>query len=346
MNTISVAILGATGTVGQKFISLLENHPFFVIKEVVASSRSAGKLYKDACNWKQDNFIPADIANMVVKSTDELLSSPILFSGLDASVAGEVEEAYANAGHFIISNARNHRMDKNVPLIIPEVNVGHFEIIKKQPWKGGIVTNSNCSTMFLAMVLAPLHKAFGIQYVHVTTMQAISGAGYPGVPSMDILGNVVPYIGGEEEKMEMEAQKILGSIVGDEIVSADFVVSAHCNRVAVFDGHTESLTIKFKKKPSVDEVKALLKGFTGFPQEKKLPFAPDQPILVFEEADRPQPARDVWKNRGMSTCVGRIREDSIDDIKMTIMGHNTIRGAAGAAILNAECLAELGYIKG
>ncbi len=344
MDKINVAILGATGTVGQKFISLLENHPYFVVAEVVASERSAGKLYKDATNWKQDKFIPADIANLVVKSTADKLTSKILFSGMDAAFAGEAEENYAKLGHYVISNARNHRMDKNVPIIIPEVNCDHFEIIKSQPWDGGIITNSNCSTMFLAMVLAPLQKAFGIKHVHVTTMQAISGAGYPGVPSMDILGNVVPHIGGEEEKMEMEAQKILGSVDGDEIVDADFVVSAHCNRVAVFDGHTESLTIKFNKKPSVAEVKEVLVNFKGMPQEKNLPFAPAQPIIVFEEADRPQPARDAWKNNGMSTCVGRIREDKIDDIKMTIMGHNTIRGAAGAAILNAEALVALGYI--
>lgn len=344
-NKISVAILGATGTVGQKFITLLEGHPQFQVKEVVASPRSAGKAYKDACSWKQDNFIPADVADLIVKSTDEALESPVLFSGMDASVAGEIEEKYASEGHFVISNAKNHRMDPNVPIIIPEVNADHFEVLNRQPWKGGIVTNSNCSTMFLAMVLAPLHKAFEIDYLHVTTMQAISGAGYPGVPSMDILGNVVPYIGGEEEKMEIEPQKILGTLEGDTIVSADFKVSAQCNRVPVFDGHTESVSIKFKKSAPVDQVKKVLNDFSGLPQEKDLPFAPSKPILVFEEADRPQPARDAWKENGMSACVGRVRECNINDIRMTIMGHNTVRGAAGAAILNAETLVALGYIK-
>lgn len=344
MKTISVAVLGATGTVGQKFITQLIGHPFLKVKEVVASPRSAGKAYKDATNWKQDDFIPADVADLIVKSTDEKLESKILFSGLDAEIAGEVEENYANAGHIIISNAKNHRMNPIVPLAIPEVNHEHLNVIKKQPWKGGIITNSNCSTMFMAMVLAPLHKAFGIDYVHVTTMQAISGAGYPGVASMDILGNVVPYIGGEEEKMEIEAQKILGDFDGEKITSADFVVSAQCNRVAVFDGHTETLSIKFKNSASPEQVKEVLKNFKGFPQEKKLFSAPEQPILIFEEENRPQPARDIWKNNGMSTSVGRIRKCPINDVKMVIMGHNTVRGAAGAAILNAEAIVEMGLV--
>lgn len=344
MEKIAVGILGATGTVGQKFITLLENHPYFVVNEVVASPKSAGKKYSQATNWKQDSFIPAHVANLTVKSTDQPLESKILFSGMDASVAGEIEEQYANQGHYVISNSKNHRMDELVPIIIPEVNCDHFELIKKQPYKGAIITNSNCSTMFLAMVLAPLHKAFQIEHVHVTTMQAISGAGYPGVASMDILGNVIPFIGGEEEKMEIEPLKILGEVKGDKIEFADFSISAHCNRVAVFDGHTESVTIKFKNRPTVEQIKATLANFKGMPQEKNLPFAPSKPILIFEEENRPQPARDALKENGMAACVGRIREDKIDHIKMTIMGHNTIRGAAGAAILNAESLVALGYI--
>ncbi|MBN2653185.1 MAG: aspartate-semialdehyde dehydrogenase [Spirochaetales bacterium] len=344
MNTINVAVLGATGTVGQKFITLLEGHPYFKVAEVVASPRSAGKRYDEATNWKQDNFIPTDVANLVVKSTDDALESKILFSGMDASVAGEIEEKYAAAGHIIISNARNHRMNPVVPLAIPEINHDHLNAIKTQPWKGGIITNSNCSTMFLAMVLAPLHKAFGIDFLHVTTMQAISGAGYPGVASMDILGNVVPFIGGEEEKMEIEAQKILGSFDGEKIISADFKVSAQCNRVPVFDGHTETLSIKFKKSATPEEVKEVLRNFRGFAQEKNLPSAPAQPIIVFEEENRPQPARDVWKGNGMATCVGRIRKCPLNDVKMVIMGHNTVRGAAGAAILNAEAIVEMGLV--
>ena len=344
MEKISVAVLGATGTVGQKFISLLENHPFFEVTEVVASSRSAGKKYKDAVSWKQDRFIPENVADLIVKTTEDTLDSRILFSGMDAEVAGPAEEEYARRGHFVISNSKNHRMDKDVPIIIPEVNPEHFELIKVQPYKGAIITNSNCSTMFLAMVLAPLHKAFGVEKVFVSTMQAISGAGYPGVPSMDILGNVIPFIGGEEPKMECEAQKILADLKDGELVPAPFVVSAHCNRVAVFDGHTESVSVLFKNKPTVEQVKETLRNFKGIPQEKQLPFAPKQPILVFEEENRPQPARDVWKESGMAACVGRIRECSIFDIKMTVMGHNTVRGAAGAAILNAETLVALGYL--
>ncbi|MDY3939658.1 MAG: aspartate-semialdehyde dehydrogenase [Spirochaetia bacterium] len=344
MEKISVAVLGATGTVGQKFISLLENHPFFEVTEVVASSRSAGKKYKDAVSWKQDRFIPENVADLVVKTTDDSLDSRILFSGMDAEVAGPAEEEYARRGHFVISNSKNHRMDKDVPIIIPEVNPEHFELIKVQPYKGAIITNSNCSTMFLAMVLAPLHRAFGVEKVFVSTMQAISGAGYPGVASMDILGNVIPFIGGEEPKMECEAQKILADLKNGELVPAPFVVSAHCNRVPVFDGHTESVSILFKNKPTVEQVKETLRNFKGIPQEKQLPFAPKQPILVFEEDNRPQPARDVWKENGMAACVGRIRECSIFDIKMTVMGHNTVRGAAGAAILNAETLVALGYL--
>lgn len=344
MEKIPVAILGATGTVGQKFIVLLEDHPFFEITELVASPRSAGKLYREACRWKQDIPVPEHIGHLKVKSTDEKLRSPLLFSGMDSSIAGPREEAYADQGHFVISNSKNHRMDEDVPLIIPEINHDHFEIIKTQKYKGAIITNSNCSTMFLTMALAPIYKAFGIEAVQVTTMQAISGAGYPGVSSMDILGNVIPYIGGEEEKMEIEPLKILGKLENNRIVPADFQISAQCNRVPVFDGHTETLSIKLKDKAEVEEVKQVLKDFRGLPQEMGLPFAPAQPLLLFDEEDRPQPARDIWLNRGMSTCIGRIRTCSVFDIKMVIMGHNTVRGAAGAAILNAETLLKKGYL--
>ena len=344
MEKIPVAILGATGTVGQKFIVLLEDHPFFEITELVASSRSAGKLYSEACRWKQDILVPEHIGRLMVKNTDQKLQSPLLFSGLDSSIAGTVEEAYADQGHFVISNSNNHRMDEDVPLIIPEINHDHFEIIKTQKYKGAIVTNSNCSTMFLTMALAPIYTEFGIEAVQVTTLQAISGAGYPGVPSMDILGNVIPLIGGEEEKMEIEPLKILGKLDNNRIIPADFPISAQCNRVPVFDGHTETLSIKLKRKAEVEEVKQVLREFRGLPQKMGLPFAPAQPLLLFEERDRPQPARDIWLNRGMSTCIGRIRSCPVFDIKMVIMGHNTVRGAAGAAILNAETLLKKGYL--
>lgn len=343
MEKIPVAILGATGTVGQKFITLLKNHPMFTITELVASSRSQGKTYKEAVSWKQDEFIPETIASMMVLGTEDTLKSKILFSGLDSSVAGPVEEAYAERGHVVISNSKNHRMDALVPIIIPEVNPEHFEITKKQPYKGAIITNSNCSTMFLAMAMAPIHWAFGIEAIQVTTMQAVSGAGYPGVASMDILGNVVPFIGAEEEKMQMETQKILGTCTASQIEPASFKVSAQCNRVSVFDGHTETVSIKLSKKATPKEIADLLRNFKGKTADLNLPSAPPSPFIVFEEDDRPQPARDVWKNGGMSTCVGRIRECPVFDIKMVILGHNTIRGAAGAAILNGEAYIRLGY---
>ncbi len=345
MKKIPVAILGATGAVGQKFVKLLENHPWFEVLELVASTRSAGKIYPEAANWKQNSSIPEYAKNLTVKDLEAPLKSIILFSGLDSNVAGEAETRYAELGHWVISNSKNHRMDENVPLIIPEVNPDHLEMVKSQTTSGKIVTNSNCSTMFLAMVLAPLDKAFGVKRVMVTTMQAVSGAGYPGVPSLDILGNVVPYIGDEEPKMESEPQKILGKWDGKQLTHSSFKISAMCNRVAVVEGHTESVSVEFEKKPSLEEVKELLANFKGYPQDKKLPFAPPQPIIVMEEPDRPQPARDVMTGNGMVTLVGRIRPCSLFDIKMTILGHNTIRGAAGAAILNAETLVEMGYIQ-
>ncbi len=343
MKKYPVAILGATGTVGQKFVVLLQDHPFFEIKELVASERSAGRKYKETCRWKQDIFIPDKIGDMVVKSTDEKLESLILFSGMDSSVAGPIEEIYAEKGHFVISNSGNHRLDEDVPIIIPEINPGHFDLIKTQPYKGAIITNSNCSTMFLALALSPVYKTFGIKAVQVTTMQAISGAGYPGVSSIDIIGNVIPFISGEEEKMEIETLKILGKLNNGKIIPADFDISAQCTRVPVFDGHTETVSIKLQKPAEPKEVKQVLSSFRGIPQELKLPSAPKNPIIIFEEQDRPQPARDIWKNNGMSACIGRIRKCSVFDIKMVVLGHNTVRGAAGAAILNGETLIKLGY---
>ncbi|GAB6090151.1 aspartate-semialdehyde dehydrogenase [Spirochaeta dissipatitropha] len=345
MQKIPVAILGATGTVGQKFISLLNEHPTFKVTELVASPRSAGKAYSQAVTWKQAQPIPADIASLTVKSLEDKLTSVILFSGLDASVAGEAETRFAEAGHMVISNSKNHRMDHNVPIIIPEVNPEHFRILDQQNSKGKIVTNSNCSTMFLAMALAPLHKKYGIKQVQVTTMQAISGGGYPGVASLDILGNVVPFISGEEEKIETEILKILGSFDGTQIVPADFKVSAQCNRVPVIDGHTETVAFSLNSNPTIEEITDTLKNFTGLPQEQKLPFAPEYPIIVSDQSDRPQPALDIMRDNGMATIVGRIRSCPVMGYKMVVLGHNTVRGAAGAAILNAETLLSLGYIK-
>ena len=345
MEKIDVAVLGATGTVGQKFILLLHGHPYFEVREVVASERSAGRPYAEACGWKQDIPIPANVAGLKVKGTEEQLQSRILFSGLDSSVAGTVESKYAANGHLVISNSSNHRMDPRVPIVIPEINPEHLQLIYTQQYKGAIVTNPNCSTIFLAMAITPLHRAFGVEAVNVTTLQAISGAGYPGVPSMDILGNVVPYIGGEEEKIETEPLKILGALSGDAIEPASMKISAQCNRVPVYDGHTETLSVKLKSNPSLTEVRRVLEGFSGLPQELGLPSAPQKPILVLDEPDRPQPARDSWLQNGMATVIGRLRKCPVLGIKMVILGHNTVRGAAGAAILNAETMVRLGYMK-
>ncbi len=346
---IAVGVLGATGAVGQKFIKLLEGHPWFEVTEVAASERSAGKRYADATSWKQNTPIPADVRDLEVHPCTPDLKCRVVFSGLDASVAGPVEDDLAKAGFVVLSNSRNHRLDPDVPLVIPEVNPDHLEIIpiqkRARESSGFIVTNSNCSTMFLAMALGPLHHAFSVEKVFVATMQAISGAGYPGVPSLDILGNVIPYIGGEEEKIEIETRKILGRFNGRTIDLADFPVSAQCNRVAVEDGHTESVSVKFARKTSPEEIARVLREFSGPPQELGLPSAPSSPILVMDEADRPQPRFDVNRLGGMATMVGRIRPCSILDYKFTVLGHNTIRGAAGASILNAELLKARGTLE-
>jgi len=345
---IKVGVLGATGAVGQKFVQLLTNHPWFELTEVAASERSAGKNYGEATRWLQSTSLPENIRRLSVKACRPKLDCRIVFSGLDASVAGEIETEFAAAGYAVFSNARNHRLDDDVPLVIPEINADHLQLLdlqkKNRGWRGFIVTNSNCSTMFLAMALGPLHQAFGVEKVFVVTMQAISGAGYPGVASLDILGNVIPFIGGEEEKMEIETRKILGTLAGERVELADFAISAQTNRVAVEDGHTECVSVKFKKSTSVEALKECLQSFRGLPQELKLPSAPPQPILVMDEIDRPQPRRDVMAANGMATLVGRIRPCPILDFRFVILGHNTIRGAAGASILNAELLMALGKI--
>lgn len=344
MNEIQVGVLGATGTVGQKFISLLDGHPIFSVSEVVASERSAGKRYGEAVSWKQPTPIPSSVAELTVKRAEEPMQSRLLFSGLDSSVAGAVESAYAAAGHVVFSNSKNHRMDKNVPLIIPEINPDHFELTRRQTTPGVIITNSNCSTMFLAMALAPLDRAFGVEAVQVTTLQAISGAGYPGVASLDILGNVIPFIDGEEEKMESEPRKILGSLLAEGIELHPMVVSAACNRVPVVDGHLENVSVRLKRSASPAEAIEAWRSFSGMPQENRLPSAPARPIVVTDGSDRPQPALDLWQEDGMATVMGRVRPCPVMGLKFVIMGHNTVRGAAGAAILNAESYLELGYL--
>ncbi len=335
---IPIAILGATGTVGQKFITLLQKHPQFFIREIVASEKSAGSLYKNACSWKQSVPLPIEVAEKTIVSTDDVLSSPVLFSGLDSSIAYEVEKAYAERGHVVISNAKNHRMEAQIPLVIPEINHDHLQAIEMQKYKGAIITNPNCCVMALALSLAPLHAAFGIQEVIVHTMQAISGAGYPGVASLDIVGNVFPFISGEEEKLESEPQKILGHYdATHSFVPANMTISAHCNRVAVIDGHTECVSLRFERPPkNSNEIINVWTNFSGFPQKQKLYSAPKKPLVFVENEDRPQPRLDLWNGDGMAVTIGRLRRCPILHYKFVVLGHNTIRGAAGAALLNAE----------
>ena len=345
---IPVGILGATGAVGQKFVKLLENHPWFETTELAASDRSAGKPYKDATVWRQYSPIPDSLGKKIVKPCEPNLECKVVFSGLDASVAGEVEQAFAKAGYIVVSNSKNHRMDEDVPLLVPEINADHLGLLtaqrRRRGWGGAIVTNPNCSTIGLVMALAPLDRAFGVKRVIVTTMQAVSGAGFPGVPSIDILGNVVPFIGGEEEKLTIETVKILGKLDGERVRYADCRISAHTNRVAVEDGHLECVSVELGKPASPEEVADVLANFRSLPQELNLPFAPERPIIVVADQDRPQPRLDRDAGNGMSAVVGRIRPCEVFDIKFLVLSHNTIRGAAGAAILNAEIMKAQGLL--
>ncbi|MFN0086376.1 MAG: aspartate-semialdehyde dehydrogenase [Blastocatellia bacterium] len=338
-----VGILGATGTVGQRVIHMLRNHPYFEVTAVAASDRSEGKRFADVCNWKLPVEMPASVREIRVYGCKPPLECDVVISSLPSEIALEAEAAFAAAGYPVISNSSSFRMHEDVPLVVPEINPDHLDIIPAQQkargyGKGYLVTNPNCTTIGLVMALAPLRSAFGLEAVMMTSMQAISGAGYPGVPSMDIIDNVMPYIGGEEEKVEVEPQKILGRVAGARIESAPFKVSAQCNRVPVQDGHLESVRVKLGKPATVEEVAATLAAFRGLPQELQLPTAPQRPIIVREEKDRPQPRLDRDAENGMATVVGRISKDTIFDFKFTLISHNTIRGAAGAAILNAELL--------
>jgi aspartate-semialdehyde dehydrogenase len=351
---IPVGILGATGTVGQRFIQLLHGHPWFEITWLAASDRSAGKLYPEAAKWNLSTPIPASIAAMKVSAATPDSSTPkLVFAALDATAAQQIEPAFAEAGHAVVSNSSAFRMAEDVPLIIPEVNSDHVPLIKTQKWykkNGGfMVTNPNCSAIGLVLALAPLHRRFGIDKIFVATMQAISGAGYPGVPSMDILGNVIPYIAKEEDKMEAETRKLLGSLVesslnGSRVIDADLALSAHCNRVAVEDGHTESVSLKLSKPARAEEIIEAWNEFRCLPQKLKLPTAPEQPVIYESAPDRPQPRLDRDRGKGMSAVCGRLRPCNIFDWKFTVLSHNTIRGAAGAAVLNGELLKAQGYL--
>ena len=339
VNAIEIGILGATGVVGQQFVSRLAQHPWFRCTWLAASERSEGKAYKSVAPWRLNTPIPAAAADRIVEACVPGRGPKVVFSGLDASVAGEIEGAFAKAGHIVVSNARNFRMDPVVPLLIPEVNADHLALLAEQRrvkcWSGAIVTNPNCSTVVLAMALAPLRQ-FHVRSVVVSTMQAVSGAGYPGVPSLDILGNVVPFIGGEEEKMQTETLKILGTDGGRKPYGA--VVSAHTNRVAVLDGHTMTVSVGFEHKPPIQAIAEAMRNFAGKPQELRLPSAPHPPIVVTDEPNRPQPRLDADLGGGMAVSVGRVRECPVMHAKFVALGHNTIRGAAGAAILNAELM--------
>lgn len=346
MKKIEVGILGATGMVGQHFVKFLANHPWFEAKWLGASDRSAGKAYCGATHWRLDGVMPEAVRDLRVEDCKPGSAPQLIFSAMDASVATEIERAFAEAGHMVVSNSKNHRMETDVPLLVPEVNAEHLGILslqQKRGWKGRIATNPNCSTVVLTMALGPL-KQFGITRVVVTTMQAISGAGYPGVPSMDINANVVPYIGGEEEKMQQETQKILGEFRDGQIHPLAAKVSAHCNRVPVLDGHTETVSVEFSAKPSAADLIAAFRGFSAVPQQRKLPSAPPRPVIYMEEDNRPQPRRDAERERGMAAFVGRLRPCPVLDFKFVALGHNTIRGAAGAAVLNAELMRSEGLL--
>ena len=338
-DAIEVGILGATGVVGQQFVSRLARHPWFKLTWLAASGRSEGKAYRSVAPWRLAAPMPDGAGDRMVDGCVPGRGPKVVFSGLDAAVAGEIEGVFAAAGHIVVSNARNYRMDPMVPLLIPEVNADHLKLLAEQRaakgWKGAIVTNPNCSTVVLAMTLAPLLH-FDIRSVIVSTMQAVSGAGYPGVPSLDILGNVVPFIGGEEEKMESETLKILGGDGGRKPYPA--VISAHTNRVPVLDGHTMTVSVELAAKPAIDEVVQSMSAFKGRPQDLWLPSAPQPPIVVLQEPDRPQPRLDAGLGDGMTTTVGRVRPCNVLHTRFVALGHNTVRGAAGAAILNAELM--------
>ena len=345
---IDVGILGATGVVGQQFVARLARHPWFRPTWLAASERSEGKRYQAIAPWRLAHPIPESLAPMLVEACTPGRGPRVVFSALDASVAGEIEQAFAAAGHFVVSNARNYRMDPLVPLLIPEINADHLAIVaeqqKQKGWKGAIVTHPNCSTVVLAMALAPL-RTFGLEAAVVTTLQAISGAGYPGVPSFDILGNVIPGIAGEEEKIESETSKILGPLSNGGVEAHPVVVSAHTNRVPVIDGHTLTASVRLRDRPSPAAVADAMRAWRGRPQELKLHSAPDRPIEVEDDGFRPQPRLDVERGHGMAITAGRIRGCPIMGTKFVAMGHNTIRGAAGAAILNAELMLADGWLE-
>lgn len=346
---IPAAILAATGSVGQRFIQLLDGHPFFKVVALTASDRTVGQTYEHACHWILQEDMPTWARNMVIQPTDPASTAvPLAFSALPGEAAIEVEPAFARAGILVCSNASAYRTASDVPILLPEVNPVQANILAIQRqlrgWSGGIITNSNCTSTGISVALKALYDAFGLKKVFAVSMQALSGAGYPGVPAMDIIDNVIPLIKGEEVKVESEPRKILGRINGETIVPADFTISAHTNRVSVMDGHMVCISVELGQKTSVKEAIQALHDYQAPEISRDLPSAPHPVIIVREEDDRPQPRLDRLSGKGMSTTVGRVRPDPLFDIKMVVFSHNTIRGAAGGSIYNAELLMKLGYI--
>jgi aspartate-semialdehyde dehydrogenase len=345
---IPVGLLGATGIVGQRFVQLLEDHPWFEVAWLAASERSDGRPYGEAARWRLKTALPSRIAEMRVSSAIPEGAPKVIFAALDSRVAAELEPRFAESGHAVISNSSALRMQKDVPLVIPEVNPEHLKLLECQAWRrksgGFVVTNPNCSAIGLVLALAPFQQRFGIESVIAVTMQAVSGAGYPGVASLDILGNVIPYISNEEEKMEEETLKLLGELNGSHVKTAKFSMSAQCNRVSVEEGHTETVSVKLKKKTTPQEINNAWNEFRCAPHQLRLPNAPQSPLIYLQAADRPQPRFDVERGAGMTATIGRLRPCGVLDWKFTVLSHNTIRGAAGAALLNAEILKAQGYL--
>ena len=344
---IEAGILGATGMVGQQLVRLLENHPWFELKWVAASGRSAGRAYAEAAPWRLASPMPDQTRNLRVEECQPGGGPRLVFSGLDTSAAREIEPEFARCGHVVVSNASSFRMEQDVPLLVPEINAEHLGLLAAQEprgWKGKLVTNPNCSAITLTMALAPLERAFGLKRVLVTTLQAVSGAGYPGVASLDILGNVIPFIRNEEEKIEEETRKILGRLRNGKVEEAAITMSVQANRVAVLDGHTESIAVELHQSAGLQDLKQAWRQFRGVPQERRLPSAPAHPVVVMEEPDRPQPRLDVEREAGMATFVGRARPCPVLHYKFIALGHNTVRGAAGAALLNAELMKSEGLL--
>ncbi len=349
MSKIPVGILGATGAVGQRFIQLVSDHPWFQVTDLLASERSAGKRYGDAVNWILDTPLPADIANIAVKLSEPAQAeAQVLFSALPSGQAREQESAFAAAGHYIFSNASPYRMAADVPLVITEVNPDHLGMVRQQRtnrgWEGFVVCNANCTTTHLVCALHPLYEAFGIEKVFVATLQASSGAGYPGIPSLDLIDNIVPHDYGEENKVQAEPLKIMGGFEEGQFNDADFKISAHCHRVAVTDGHFEAVSVELSNKASEQEIIEVFRSYRKLPQELNLPSAPDPAVVVVEGMFRPQPRLDRMVGGGMATAVGRIRPCNLFDWRLSLLGHNTIRGAGGGSILNAELMVHEGYI--